>query len=676
VPSHHWERLARAAGVVSGGDQWEHRLAHHARSLESERKRLEDDAEDHEWSLRRIEQDIAELVRLRSFIDQLVTRATPAGLRRWSDFAAWSREALNRFLGGEGRTGSWPEDEVTAYRQVVEALDQLAELDEIRAEVDAATFRAAAERLLDRPAGRSGRFGRGVFVGRLADATGLSFEALFIVGMNEGAVPPREREDPLLPDAERRIAGLEPRSRQAVGERRDYLAALASARSRTLIFPRADLRGQRARLPSRWLLETASELAGEHIAASGIDRYAGRPWFRAVPSFEWSLRQEGEPAQVQEYDLRSLLRWREAGRDAAGHFLAAAEPALANGFALQRARRSGRFTRWDGFVPAAAGHSPFAGRTVSPTALQTWAECPFRYFLAHLLHVPELDRPELELGISPLHEGSLVHQALDRFLRAVPPRTEAEQPWTDEERARMRQIGREECTRAESAGVSGHALLWEIDRHRILRDLDRFLDHDEELRRRHGTVPIASELAFGLDGEEVLTIEAGDGQIIHLRGKIDRVDRTLDGSRLVVIDYKTGTVWDIHRKLRDDPVQGGRLLQLPVYAAAARRRYGQTEVESFYWFVSERGGFASYGYELDAAREQRFAAVLDTIARGMGDGIFPLRPGPQRQSDHEHCHFCPYADLCPTDRSATWQRKRGASQIAVYREMVEPEVAR
>ena len=673
APAHRWETLARAAGVVEGIAQWRCRLAQHARSLENERTQLENAGDDQAWRIRRVEHDRDDLARLRTFIDDLADQAASAGLRTWSDFSGWARGALNRYLGGEGHTAGWPEEETEAYRQVLQELDQLNELDAVREAIDSSTFRAAVAQLLERAAGRVGRFGEGVFVGRLADAAGVDFDAVFILGMSDGAMPPGQREDPLLLDSEREGAGIEPRSHRTATERREYLAALASAEQRTLVFPRADVRGRRARRPSRWVIETACVLAGERIFASELDPDANRPWFRELPSFEWSVTDGGEPAQSQEYDLRSLLRWRYAGHAAANHYLAASEPALANGLTLTLARRSGRFTRWDGHIPATLARSPLAGHPVSATALQSWAECPFRYFLGHVLRVSELELPETELQISPLEKGTLIHRVLDRFLRELPPRTEPAQPWTVKERARMRQISEQECDSVEHSGRSGHVLLWELERPRILRDLERFLDEDEALRQRLGTVTVASELPFGLDGEESATVELAPGRAVQLRGKIDRVDRAIDGSQLVVIDYKTGNLRDVYNGLDNDPVQGGRLLQLPIYATAARERYALTEVKGFYWFVNVQGDVALRGYTLDAERDSRFVTVLRVISEGIEGGVFPLRPGPQRQGVHEHCRFCPYSTLCPADRGATWRRKRGAPEIATYRALAEPE---
>lgn len=684
VPSHRWEEITRVAGVVRAAEQWRDRLGRYRRSLEAERDELErggDEDEDRAWRTRRVERELAETERLLAFVEELLGRASaaPTADAPWSAFAAWARDALDRYLGGEARTGGWPEAEVDAYRAIVEQLESLAAMDEL-GQADAARVREAVERLLERPAGRRGQFGRGVFVGRLSDAAGLDFDAVFVLGNTEGAMPPTQREDPLLPEELRRRAGLEGRAARVRRERRDYLAALAAAPERVLLFPRAELRGQRARLPSHWLLESASALAGERVFASQLESLRGRPWFQEVASFEAALAGGGEPAGPQEYDLRSLRRHRAAGLDVAAHYLAAAEPALANGWATQRARRSAGWTRWDGRLPGAGARSPLAaGRALSPTALQSWAECPFRFFLGHLLRVAEPEEPEETLVISALEKGSLIHSALDRFFQAVAARTSPGQAWSVDERALLRRIAEEECDAAEQSGVAGRPLLWELERARILRDLERFLDEDEALRSRLGVVQVASELAFGLDGESPIEVALPDGRLVRLRGRIDRLDRSPDGHALVVTDYKTGRVLNGHKALVEDPVQRGRLLQLPIYALAARARDAAEtppRIESHYWFVTERGGFERHGYELDETRERRFLDVLGQITEGIEGGVFPANPGQPGGLGPEHCVFCPYQRVCPVDRVRGWERKRNDPALAGYVALAEPEGAR
>src|SRR5690606_30776825 len=113
-------------------------------------------------------------------------------------------------------------------------------------------------------------------------------------------------------------------------------------------------------------------------------------------------------------------------------------------------------------------------------------------------------------------------------------------------RARLRELAVEACAKADEDGITGRALLWDHERARILRDLDRFLDEDEKLRREHRTTTVATGLAFGLDGKPPVEVTLVDGRVIRVRGYIDRVDRSEDGS-LLVIDYKTGGRWGYDR---------------------------------------------------------------------------------------------------------------------------------
>ncbi|MEZ4552634.1 MAG: PD-(D/E)XK nuclease family protein [Dehalococcoidia bacterium] len=679
APSHRGEEIARAAGVVRGAGQWRERLGRYRNRVAREREELASEAdEDHDrvWRMRRVERELDETGRLIEFMDELVERvdAAPAGQAAWSAFAGWTSDALARYLGGEARTGGWPEAEVEALRAVTEAIDGLGGLDEL-GHADGGRFLDAVERELERPTGRRGQFGRGVFVGRLADAAGLDFDLVLVPGNSEGGMPPAQREDPLLPDELRRRAGVEGRAARGRRERRDYLAALSTAPERVLLFPRAELRGQRARLPGRWLLESASALAGERVFASQLEGWRGAAWFEQVASFESSIGSAGGLAGPQEYDLRSLHRYRAAGRDVTRHYLAASEGALGGGYALQRARRSAAWTRWDGRLPGAGARSPLEGeRALSPTALQSWAECPFRFFVGHLLGVAEREEPEDVLVISALEKGSLIHGVLDRFFHAAPPRRSPDERWSAEERSLLMRIAEEECAGAERDGVAGRPLLWERERAGILRDLDRFLDEDEALRERLGTVQVGSERPFGLDGAAGIDVAVADGRTVRLRGRIDRVDRSPDGRTLVVIDYKTGYVRDGHKALPTDPVHGGRLLQLPIYALAARASEGGPaveRVESHYWFVTERGTFGMHGYELDGARQARFLGVLGAITAGIAGGVFVANPGTLTHRGYEHCSYCPFEPVCPADRARAWEHKRSDAGLAGYLALIE-----
>jgi RecB family exonuclease len=61
----------------------------------------------------------------------------------------------------------------------------------------------------------------------------------------------------------------------------------------------------------------------------------------------------------------------------------------------------------------------FSARGLSPTALETYARCPFQFFARHVLGLEPLDRPEEILGPSPAEFGELGHEILNRFYRTL-----------------------------------------------------------------------------------------------------------------------------------------------------------------------------------------------------------------------------------------------------------------
>jgi RecB family exonuclease len=673
APAQRWDALSRLAGVIKGGNQWAQRLKRLRASLEEELEEQEH-RDEFEWRIRRLRVDIGHAERLDRFIRELEERTAPSAHTAWRDFAAWGRSLLQRYLGARTRLHGWPEPEIEAYQAVEAALDALSTLGDIGHAPDEPTFRRALERALEAPASRIGKFGDGVFTGRLRDAAGADFDVVFVIGMSEGLLPSRHREDPLLVDAERDVAHVPPRSHRREDERRHYLSALATARERVLIFPRGDIRGQRGRLPARWLLESASKLAGRPLFSAEMEDLS-EPWYTIVPSFESAVAgRSGEPlapASIQEYDLRSLLRWQQAGHRADDHYLMGEHDSLNAGLAAGASRQQRQWTRWDGQIRPEKLQGPLKERT-SATALQHWATCPFRYFLGHILRVNETIRPEDTLTLTPLERGNLIHKALETFISEQPSRESPWMAWMPTERARLIEIGDELCDQAEAAGLTGRPLLWQMQRAQVMRDLQGFLDADETLRREHGITTASAELSFGFDEQDPVRVPNDRGETITFRGRIDRLDVSPGARKVVVIDYKSGKS-GYYKRLPEEPFKNGQLLQLPVYGLAAKTRYPDAAVEAYYWFVSESEDYRAIGYPVDDGRTEDFRHVVEVIANGIQRGVFPARPGaPTERGTFENCRLCPYDRACPRDRLAAWQRKRHAPELQEYLELCEP----
>ena len=209
-------------------------------------------------------------------IDDLDQAAGPA--QAWSARADWARAHLHAFLGGELRRAAWPLPEQRAAERVERALDRLSTLDEVEEAVDLDVFTRTLELELESDLGRVGRMGEGVLVGPVSMGVGLDLDLVVVLGLAEGLFPSPTRDDSLLPDHERASTGdeLPQRSLQVERQHRHLLAALAGAARHVLCVPRGDLRRNIERVPSRWILEIASALAGERWWSEELpDRHSG-----------------------------------------------------------------------------------------------------------------------------------------------------------------------------------------------------------------------------------------------------------------------------------------------------------------------------------------------------------------------------------------------------------------
>jgi RecB family exonuclease len=507
-----------------------------------------------------------------------------------------------------------------------------------------------------------------VFLGTVRQALGMRFDEVFVVGMNEAAFPRAAREDPLLPDRVRETGHVRLCVDQAAEDRRDYLAMLAAADRVTLACSRSDPRAGREQMPCAWYLDAASTLAGRRVFSRDLASFADSPWITAVPSFHDALLASPQPASVQEHRLGGMLHAWIRGDDAPN-----LPVALTHGLQCVRERAGETFTRWDGLLPAHAARSIRGRAPVSPTSLQTWAKCPFQYFLARVLRVAETDKPEDALEIRGKDRGEVYHRALEAFFRKRLGELMPDTAWTKDDQAELLEIAMEAARSLEAAGV-GEAFSWRLEKGALRRGLRAFLQHDQQLRSSNRLHPVALEFSFGI-GQEAGAGEIAleDGHTVRFMGRIDRVDRAGDGT-LWVWDYKSGQAKH-YAQMSADPVDHGKLLQLPVYALGIGSAFESEGIEARYWFITNPGskGANIKGYPVDAAVLERFRHVIGVIASGIDGGVFAARPGSSVYGGFENCAFCPYDSVCHPDRERIWERKRSDPALAGYAALAEDQ---
>ncbi len=674
-----WDRLTKKAGIVGGLGEWRSRLTSYERSLRAEADRREQDGETSRGRVDGMRAEAEEAAQVLSFVEELARGlGPPAPGRPWKEYCKWALGLLDTYLSPEP---SGPEAMVApdGLDKVRRRVEELAVTDKVTAGTTLGEFRRAVEDSLKAPAGHLGVTGEGVFVSSLDAASGMSFEALWMVGMIEGKMPPAVRPDPLLPEPELRGSGGRSRMElQSAKDRYDYLSALGGSAVRTLSFPAVDAASGARAYPSRWFLEQATALEGQPVHTSDIGDLRNRPWLTFVESGIHALTGAGERslADTLDYNLARLLEWQSAGGVPARHPLALDGP-LDRAARMGRNRRLRRLTEFDGNLSSVAATSRFRGNLdrspVSATSLESWAACPFRYFLGQVLRLGMVETPEEIMSISPLERGSLVHRILERFIRDAEDGGLLPAPgegWSTQSRGRIMEIASQEFAAAEARGVTGKRTLWKLEKQDIEADLDTFLEEDAQVRSEHGSTSIRVEAAFGFTGEPQAGMELSDGTRIGFRGMADRLDMSADGSSVLVIDYKTGGAYS-SRELERDVIDRGKRLQLGIYSLAARSiEPAAVRVRAAYWFATARGGFqfAPHGY-LDIGDERanrRFREGVSTIVEGIRRGLFPANPGPQDRGSGANCRFCDFDSLCPARRDEIWEAKRADPVLSGY----------
>jgi RecB family exonuclease len=273
---------------------------------------------------------------------------------------------------------------------------------------------------------------------------------------------------------------------------------------------------------------------------------------------------------------------------------------------------------------------PRAASVYAVSRLERYLECPFKFYAAHVLRLPE-ERDE-QAWMTPQERGSFVHEVFERFFLewqrlghgAVNTSNIADAislfdtiatqqlealPEGDRALERTLLLGS-----AAAAGFGERAFAFEIEDG--VPVVERLLEHQLE-----GVFAFASE---------------GTTRDVALRSKADRIDMLADGT-LRIVDYKIGRAPE--RK---------RSLQLPIYGACAEQalagRHGRrwTLARAGYIAFKEKSAFVELQNVTKAVAEgqARLLAVVDSVERGE----FPVQP-----DEPFLCNWCAYPGVCRKD---------------------------
>jgi RecB family exonuclease len=566
---------------------------------------------------------------------------------------------------------------------VVDALDGLAALDTLSDALPFERFREAVVAALEglRAAdvldARAGAFGvRGVALLDANTVRHLGFTAVAVVGIAERRFPPPPRQDALLLDEERaafnaahgwriplRAAGPDPEPLQFA------LATAAAERALQLSAPRTQDGETRPVLPSTFLLDAASRVAGHPVGVNDFERFAAKHG-RRIPSGRLTPTDAREALTELGY-VRALL---EDGSPVGVALLRRRLTRYDDVTAAEDAHWTTVYGPHDGVLsPEGAehldGHAAF-GRPFSPTSLEQYAKCPQRFFLSRVMGVRRDEEPEEVLRISPMDRGSVFHAIVERFMRSLPDRRPRATDWPS-----LSSIADEELAAAEAEGLTGHPVMWAGDRAAIREDVERWLEHEVADEDAAPLTHSDYEVRFGpsrhgggdgpLTRDAPLLLRLPNGDTVHVAGRIDRIDWRDAPARFRVIDYKTGRA-----RGKENALDGGRALQLPLYLLAAAEALGVNPAagEAQYFYATRTGEYRRIAFKGEQLVARR--AELDEVLAELNDG---MRSGDFHAEPSRECDWCDFNTVCDTRRLAIQKRKAAdphAKRVAARRENI------
>jgi ATP-dependent helicase/nuclease subunit B len=392
----------------------------------------------------------------------------------------------------------------------------------------------------------------------------------------------------------------------------------------------------------------------------------------AQTRFGWPAPREArfsiDPVEHDLSTLEHLLAADESKVQGRARYLLDQNPHLSRALRSRALRWASKWNGADGLLEltqegtrALAMHQ-LGARSYSPTALQNFAACPYRFFLQALIRLTPRRADVRVDELDALLRGSLVHEAQFRLLLRL--RNEnllrdgagRDAAFTDVARAFMIM---DEVVSDVAEGYRERLAprierTWQDAIAMIRADVRGWLERT--IADREFT-PAYFELSFGLrsQGEardprsqnEPVTLLGG----LQLRGSVDLVERNREGA-LRVTDFKTGKV----RAVKGEVIQGGAVLQPVFYALALEamlpslvQAAALTEesaastarvVGGRLYYSTHQGAYTAVDFSLDEAARRAAQVVKESVEHGLVTGFLPAAP------EEGACTYCDYRDIC------------------------------
>jgi ATP-dependent helicase/nuclease subunit B len=635
--------------IVSGYDNWMNTL----RAAISELSSPDRQTNDNEGTIQSYLAAITDLEKINSYIKPFSKKLTPAEFRKnilslifQLDFPANLLKASSEVI----------ENDAIAFNSFIKVIDEVTNLIELEYGSEEkfplhfylnqlrTTAAFTRYNIPEKP-------GYGVQITTLNEIRGLSFDYLFIGGLNDGDLPTR-----FTPEIFFSGSFAREELQHQVEQRYLFYQALCTWKKKLyLSYPQTD--GKRDLVQSSFLQDFNSLFETKKINKENFkdEIYSKEELLELLGKLSLEQRKELKLPEGVNIDIDGINRAIEIDK--------------------KRMEEPFGESEFTGFVSKDISDglknklSEISEGEFSATQLENYAKCPYKYFAENILRLETIAEPVEEL--EAFEYGSLIHTILYDFYTKLKEKGIILYNCSDEEfKSAEELIFKIAERRFDELNLNPEFSFYErekllgINGKKTQSLLYKFLE--EERKSDGGYVPEFFEMSFGkVKHEEKYSKKLKDGVTagrVKLKGKIDRIDINESEKTLKVIDYKLGGT-----KPSADDLATGISLQLPLYLFAAKElikkelgsEYKPADAKIFSLKYTEkdfgkksisvrgrRSKSENIEEEIDAA-EEMIKICLEMVSKfteEISQGKFHLST--LRNREIKVCRFCDFKRIC------------------------------
>jgi len=274
----------------------------------------------------------------------------------------------------------------------------------------------------------------------------------------------------------------------------------------------------------------------------------------------------------------------------------------------------------------------------SASSIDTYLHCPLQFYYRYVVALKEqedlLDEPEARQIGNFLHK--LLEDTYQIFLNA---KLEINKSF---ERKFLQEFQKRFDAEFQQRMKSDSFMLNYIMRYR----LERFLKTEVQRQQQ-----ISKLLGLELDVRDTISL---CGQNVMFRCKIDRIEKLLDGS-VLIIDYKSGSINSIPKSLsklramnftREEIAKGIQSFQLPIYLHFMQKRHPDMPLTACLYSL-RNGEMAFFPQEKEVGQTTQIMQIcLQALAAIYEEIINPELSFAPSPNTSKSCEICEFSQLC------------------------------